>query len=85
LIRQFAEVRIFSIDSVRAKYTLISRSPNWRESAVEIDMAKSKEPSTHHVLPNSDREVSRNAKTEFKIHNQDCRISHGNDPRKITG
>lgn len=33
------------------------------------------------------REISRNAGTEFKIHNQDGRItqsdSHGNDPRKI--
>ena len=35
------------------------------------------------------REVSRNAKTELKIHNLDGRISesdsHGNDPRDIKG
>jgi hypothetical protein len=35
------------------------------------------------------REISRNAGTEFKIHNQDGRIgqsdSHGNDPRNIKG
>lgn len=35
------------------------------------------------------REISCNAGTEFKIHNQDGRIaqsdSHGNDPRKIKG
>ncbi len=35
------------------------------------------------------REISRNAGTEFKIHNQDGRIaqsdSHGSDPRKIKG
>ena len=35
------------------------------------------------------REISRNAKTEFKIHNRDGRISqsdsHGNDPRNIKG
>lgn len=35
------------------------------------------------------REISRNARTEFKIHNQGGRIaqsdSHGNDPRKIKG
>lgn len=35
------------------------------------------------------REISRNAKTEFKIHNLDGRISqsdsHGNDPRNIKG
>lgn len=35
------------------------------------------------------REISRNAGTEFKIHNQDGRIaqsdSHGNDPRNVRG
>ena len=35
------------------------------------------------------REISRNAGTEFKIHNRDGRISqsdsHGNDPRNIKG
>jgi hypothetical protein len=35
------------------------------------------------------REMSRNAKTEFKIHNKDGQISqsdsHGNDPRSIKG
>ena len=35
------------------------------------------------------REISRNAGTEFKIHNRDGRISqsdsHGNDPRSIKG
>jgi hypothetical protein len=35
------------------------------------------------------REMSRNAGTEFKIHNRDGRIaqsdSHGNDPRDIKG
>jgi uncharacterized protein YdaT len=35
------------------------------------------------------REISRNAHTEFKIHNRDGRIaqsdSHGNDPRNIKG
>ena len=35
------------------------------------------------------REISRNASTEFKIHNRDGRISqsdsHGNDPRNIKG
>ena len=35
------------------------------------------------------REISRNAGTEFKIHNRDGRIgqsdSHGNDPRDIEG
>lgn len=35
------------------------------------------------------REMSRNAGTEFKIHNKDGRISqsdsHGNDPRDIKG
>ena len=35
------------------------------------------------------REISRNAGTEFKIHNRDGRISqsdsHGNDPRNIRG
>lgn len=35
------------------------------------------------------REISRNAGTEFKIHNQDGRIgqsdSHGNDPGNIKG
>lgn len=35
------------------------------------------------------REISRNAGTEFKIHNTDGRISqsdsHGHDPRKIKG
>lgn len=35
------------------------------------------------------REISRNAGTEFKIHNRDGRIgqsdSHGNDPRTIKG
>jgi hypothetical protein len=35
------------------------------------------------------REMSRNAETEFKIHNRDGRIgqsdSHGNDPRTIKG
>jgi hypothetical protein len=35
------------------------------------------------------REISSNARTELKIHNQDGRIgqsdSHGNDPRNIKG
>lgn len=35
------------------------------------------------------REISRNQGTEFRIHNQDGRISntdsHGNDPRNIKG
>lgn len=35
------------------------------------------------------REMSRNAGTEFKVHNRDGRIaqsdSHGNDPRNIKG
>ena len=35
------------------------------------------------------REISRNASTEFKIHNRDGRVSqsdsHGNDPRNIKG
>lgn len=38
---------------------------------------------------NRGREISRNAGTEFRIHNQNGRISqsdsHGNDPRKIPG
>ncbi len=35
------------------------------------------------------REISRNQKTEFRIHNQDGKISntdsHGNDPRNVPG
>ena len=38
---------------------------------------------------NRGREISRNARTEFRIHNRDGRISqsdsHGNDPRDIKG
>lgn len=67
--------------------------PNKERGGWDVKRGESERASGHYDTKrdavDAGREISRNQGTEFRIHNQDGRISntdsHGNDPRNIKG
>ncbi len=67
--------------------------PNSQRGGWDVKRGGSERSSGHYDTKreaiDAGREISRNQKTEFRIHNKDAKIassdSHGNDPRNIKG